>query len=198
VLKLVRTARKQAVEALNLAPGDTVIDMGTGTGANLPLLRDAVGPTGTVLGLDASPKMLNRARVRVREQEWENVDVLKGDIRDPPIKGPVDAICSAFVIMIYDEPRTLLESWADLVDGGTIANLYSGPSQRSYGPVVNAILQGDLRLFETSETVSEDRTKIAVLDRRGKRARAAMTDLASSTSHDEFVFGLLMLDVGRL
>lgn len=198
VLKLVRPARRQAVEALNLAAGDTVIDMGTGTGANLPLLRAAVGPTGTVLGLDASSKMLDRARVRVREQGWENVDVLKGDIRDPPLEGPVDAICSAFVAVIYDDPRTLLKAWADLVAGGTIANLYSGPSERRYAPAVNALLQGYLRLFDPGWEVGEDRRPIEVLGRRGDRARAAMTDLANSTTYEEFVLGLLKLDVGQL
>ncbi len=45
-------------------PGGTAIDVGCGTGRALPVLRDAVGPTGTVLGLDITPEMLAVAATR--------------------------------------------------------------------------------------------------------------------------------------
>lgn len=196
VLALVRPARRRAVTAMDLTPGDTVVDMGTGTGANLPLLRDAVGETGRVVGLDASPGMLARARDRIAEHGWENVSVLEGDVRDPPLDGPVDGICSAFVAVMYDDPRALLEPWADLVADGTMANLYSGPSRRTYAPAVNALLRGYLRVFEAGWEVGEDRTPVEVLARRGERVRAAMTELADSTSHEELALGLVKLDVG--
>lgn len=44
--------RRQAVSALNLKPGDTVVDIGCGTGLNFPLLHRAVGPEGTIIGGD--------------------------------------------------------------------------------------------------------------------------------------------------
>jgi SAM-dependent methyltransferase len=197
VLALVRPARQRAVEAMDLGAGDTVVDMGTGTGANLPLLRDAVGETGSVIGIDASPKMLQRARIRIANQGWENVSVLQGDIRDPPIEGPVDGICSAFVAVMYDDPRTLLEPWADLVESGAIATLYSGPSQGGYAPAVNAFLRGYLRVFEAGWDVEGDRTPIEVLTHRGERVRTTLTALADSTTHEEFAIGLVKLDVGR-
>ncbi len=57
--------RRAAVDALELQPGQTVLDLCTGTGLNLPLLAHAVGPAGTVVGIDFSPQMLQRAQKRV-------------------------------------------------------------------------------------------------------------------------------------
>lgn len=197
VLALVRPARRRAVEAMNLRAGDTVVDMGTGTGANLPLLRDAVGETGTVIGIDASPKMLHRARVRIAKLGWENVSVLQGDIRDPPIDGPVDGLCSAFVAVMYDDPRILLEPWADLVDSGAMATVYTGPSYRPYAPAVNALLRVYLRVFEAGWGVDGERTPSEVLSHRGEQVRTTITDIADSPTHEEFAMGLVKLDVGR-
>lgn len=61
-----RPGRVAGVEALRLRPGDTVLDVGCGTGLSLPLLSAAVGPSGRVIGLDASPRMLEVARRRAR------------------------------------------------------------------------------------------------------------------------------------
>ncbi len=55
-------ARRRAVAALGLKPGDTVLEIGAGTGRNFPYLVEAVGPSGTVIGVDASPGMLAEAR----------------------------------------------------------------------------------------------------------------------------------------
>jgi demethylmenaquinone methyltransferase/2-methoxy-6-polyprenyl-1,4-benzoquinol methylase len=59
-----RPGRAAGINALRLRPGDTVLDVGCGTGLSFPLLSDAVGPTGHVIGVDASPQMLAVARRR--------------------------------------------------------------------------------------------------------------------------------------
>lgn len=53
-----------AVAEAGLAAGWTVIDVGCGTGRAIPVLREAVGPSGRVMGLDLTPEMLDQARGR--------------------------------------------------------------------------------------------------------------------------------------
>lgn len=57
--------RRAAVDALQLQPDQTVLDLCTGTGLNLPLLAQAVGPSGRVIGVDFCPQMIKRAQRRV-------------------------------------------------------------------------------------------------------------------------------------
>lgn len=199
VLALVRPARRRTVERMALSPGDTVVDMGTGTGANLPVLSEAVGPEGTVIGIDVSPRMLARARARVDDAGLENVTLLEGDIRDPPIDGTVDGILSTFVVVMYADPAELVETWAGYLETGSLANLYAGPSDRAAAPVVNALLGLYLRLFEDGWDMGSDGpSPLAVLARRGRRARHALDGVASSCRHHAHLFGLVRSDVATL
>lgn len=197
VLDLVRPARRRAVAKLALSPGDTVVDMGTGTGANLPFLREAVGPEGEVIGIDVSPRMLQRARSLAEAEGWSNVTLVEGDIRDPPLDRPVDGVLSAFVVVMYADPGQLVETWARYLDDGAMANLYAGPSSRPSAPVVNRLLNLYLRAFEEGwDTAAEGSSPLEILAARGRRVRDAMAAHADRVEHDDQVFGLAQLDVG--
>lgn len=197
-LALVWRARAHAVAAMDLDPGDTVVDMGTGTGANLPHLRRAVGSRGRVIGIDVSPGMLAQARGRIGRQGWDNVGVLRGDVREPPIERPVDGIVSAFLAVMYDDVDRVIDTWADHVDRGAIANLYAGPSDRWYGGVSNGLLGAYLRTFEDGWLSPErDSSALDVIGERGERARSALAARADSVERQSHVFGLAHVDVGH-
>jgi ubiquinone/menaquinone biosynthesis C-methylase UbiE len=66
-----------ALRHLDPRPGEHVLDIGCGTGATLPALRDAVGADGLVAAVDYSPRML--ARARHRTDGWANVTVRRAD-----------------------------------------------------------------------------------------------------------------------
>ncbi|MCY7324807.1 MAG: methyltransferase domain-containing protein [Microbacteriaceae bacterium] len=74
-----RAGRVAGIDALRLQRGDIVLDLGCGTGLNLPLLLERVGTEGHVIGLDRSSSMLAVASDRVRSHGWSNVSLLEAD-----------------------------------------------------------------------------------------------------------------------
>ncbi len=74
-----RVGRERAVPALHLQEGSRVLDIGCGTGLNFPLLLDAVGPTGHVVGVDLSSEMLGVARRKTRNAPPGNVSLIEAD-----------------------------------------------------------------------------------------------------------------------
>lgn len=84
--------RRRAIETLNLTLGEHVFEVGCGTGNSFAAIRDAVGPNGTIVGLDTSRGMVRSACTRIHDASWQNVHVLRGDARRPPVAdGTFDA-----------------------------------------------------------------------------------------------------------
>ncbi len=103
--------RQRGIALLGLRPGDTVLDLGCGTGLNFALLVAAVGPTGTVIGLDRSANMLKVARSRVEENGWASVRLIEADATtfDPALvaadlpaaaHGHVDGVFSSYALSV--------------------------------------------------------------------------------------------------
>lgn len=68
-----------ALQYLDLRAGHTVLDVGCGSGAALPTLSGAVGPSGRVVGIDYSPRMLARAQAVVGRLDLQNVELRRAD-----------------------------------------------------------------------------------------------------------------------
>lgn len=71
-----------AVEALHLQKGDTVVEIGCGTGLNFSLLQDRIGPQGRIIGVDMTDAMLDQARARIAKHDWDNVELIQCDAGD--------------------------------------------------------------------------------------------------------------------
>jgi SAM-dependent methyltransferase len=106
-----------------LAPGDVVLDLGSGGGIDVLLSARRVGPTGKVYGLDMTDEMLELARRNQREAGIENVEFLKGHIEAIPLPdASVDVIISNCVINLSgDKRRVLAEAFRVLKPGGRFA-----------------------------------------------------------------------------
>jgi demethylmenaquinone methyltransferase/2-methoxy-6-polyprenyl-1,4-benzoquinol methylase len=95
--------RRRAVDRLGLTPGSTVIDVGCGTGLSFPLLVDAVGPAGHVIGIDQSEGMLAVARARIASAGWPNVELNRAPAGQAL---PADAVDAALLFFTHDILRT--------------------------------------------------------------------------------------------
>src|ERR1700760_2387308 len=70
---------------IDLRPGETVLDLGSGGGIDVLLSAKRVGPTGKAYGLDMTDEMLSLARENQRQAGVENVEFLKGQIEAVPL-----------------------------------------------------------------------------------------------------------------
>ena len=113
--------RRAVVEALPLQPGQVVLDVGCGTGLCCALLRDKVGPCGTVIGIEESPEMAAVAREHIAREGWRNVTVVQSPAQDARLEATADAALFCAVHDILQSPGALRNVLATLCPGAWVA-----------------------------------------------------------------------------
>lgn len=114
--------RRMTVDALHLSPGDTAVEIGCGTGVNLPRVRRAVGAEGRIVGVDMTPEMLARAQRRVEASGWENVELVRTDAAAYEFPPGCRGIFSTLALTLVPEYDSLIaRATAALAPGGRFA-----------------------------------------------------------------------------
>lgn len=106
--------RKRAVESLALCQGDTVVDIGCGTGLNFSHLQERVGPSGKIIGVDLTDAMLDQGAERVAAANWSNVELVKSDAANYDFPSGLDGILSTFAL-------TLVPEFDEVIRNGAVA-----------------------------------------------------------------------------
>jgi ubiquinone/menaquinone biosynthesis C-methylase UbiE len=129
--------RLRAIKRLGDIQGATVVDVGCGTGLSLPYLVNAVGPQGRVIGIDASPDMLDRSRRRIESAGWDNVELVEAFAHEWQPDTPVDAVlmCNVNQLLSSIEVVSNVVTW--LKPGGRIA-CAGGQKGRGLGGMVRS------------------------------------------------------------
>jgi len=76
--------RTRAIACLNLQPGDTVLDLGCGTGLSFEALIAQVGPRGHIVAVEQSADMAAVAHERIAQHGWGNTTLVQSSVEDMP------------------------------------------------------------------------------------------------------------------
>jgi demethylmenaquinone methyltransferase/2-methoxy-6-polyprenyl-1,4-benzoquinol methylase len=116
--------RRQAVAALALRPGDTVVELGCGTGLNFAMLQRLVGPSGRVIGVDLTDAMLAEAKRRVDRAGWTNVELVQADLAEYTCPDGVGGFLSTLALTLVPEFDAVIQTVSrKLRPGGRLAVL---------------------------------------------------------------------------
>ena len=192
----VAALRTAVVDALDPRPGDTVVEMGCGTGANLAALRDRVGPDGRVVGLDFASGPLRVARERAAR--WENVAVARADATRPPV-ARADRVLATFVVGMLAAPGAVVRSWVDrLAPGGRVALCdlarTTRPLARPFNPLFDAVVALSAPPGTRERTGDPART----LDRRVVAAHRAVLDATRPVARETRAAGFARVVAGAV
>ena len=182
------------------AAGETVIEMGCGTGANLPFLREHVGPTGRVVGIDIAGPLIDRARRRAGE--YDNVSVVRADATTMPVRA-ADAVLATFVCGLFEDPAAVVDRWCDLVGpGGRVtlldATASDDPLGRPFNPLFNSFVAAGSPSGDLRDVLYAPFGGTQALSRRVDAARAALAARTVERRYDEFGLGFVGLLSGTV
>src|SRR3989449_4611839 len=105
-----------------LAPGERVLDLGSGAGTDSLVAAQMVGPEGHVTGIDMTPEMLAKARAAAAEMDAANVEFVESEAEQLPFPdASFDVVISNGVIdLIPDKEAVFAEIFRVLIPGGRI------------------------------------------------------------------------------
>ncbi len=123
-------ARARAIELLDLQPGERVLDVACGTGANFALIERRIGAAGELVGLDLTPEMLDRAHARIARQDWQNIRLQQADVcaaGREQLDEPFDAaVCTLGLSVIPDWQGAWEVMKSSIRPGGRLAIMDAG------------------------------------------------------------------------
>jgi demethylmenaquinone methyltransferase/2-methoxy-6-polyprenyl-1,4-benzoquinol methylase len=180
--------RREAIQALRLRPGDTVVEIGCGTGLNFPLIQQAIGPEGRIVGIDLTDAMLTQAQRRIEAKGWRNVDLVEADALSFHFPAGVNAILSAFALSLVPECGSVItRASTALAPGGRCVVLDLKVPNRAPDWLVRALLP-IVRPFVVTEDV--------IARRPWNVIRTAMRASLIDCAWVELFFGFAFLSAG--
>ena len=181
--------RKQAISDLGLKAGDTVVDIGCGTGLNFPLLYRAVGPRGTIIGVDLSDAMLAQARQTAEAMQWANVQLVCADASQFDFPPRVNAVLSTYALTLVPGPeRVISKATEALTPGGRLVVL--DMAWPRYSPLWWRHILFFLRSYGVTEEVLRRRPWDVV--------QKAMEECLNDVTRRKFWFGFFYLASGAV
>jgi ubiquinone/menaquinone biosynthesis C-methylase UbiE len=118
---------RRLVDHIQIVPGARVLDVATGTGAVLIPAAEVIGDSGQVIGIDLSPRMIDRARGEIHQSGFRNAEVLVADAETLPFPNEsFDLVLCSFAIFLFSNLElSLAEFHRVLRSAGRVGFVYS-------------------------------------------------------------------------
>jgi SAM-dependent methyltransferase len=152
----------------DLHEGETVLDLGSGAGADVLISARRVGATGEAIGLDMTDEMLELARANAAQAGVANVRFIKGYIEDIPLPtASVDVVISNCVINLAADKRTVIAEAARVLRAGgrlAVSDVLADPDmdaatradmQRWTGCIAGALTEHEFRAALTAAGLTD-------------------------------------------
>ncbi|OBI42356.1 class I SAM-dependent methyltransferase [Mycobacterium sp. E796] len=143
---------EHALRLAGLRPGMRVLDIGSGPGDVSFVAARLVGPTGSVLGVDAAPAMVELARTRAAEKGLATVRFTQASIDAIALDEPVDAVVGRLILMHLPDPAATLRRLSSLVRPGGVIAFAEIDITRARSvpelPLFSQVIAGIVRAFE--------------------------------------------------
>ncbi|TYT63976.1 class I SAM-dependent methyltransferase [Natrialba swarupiae] len=140
--------REAAIDELGLESGDRVLDVGCGPGVNFERIRHDVGGDGTVVAVDYSPEMVEKARDRIDRHGWDNVEVRRADATTVEFEERFDAAVATLSMSVMPDVREAVENvHRHLGPGAPLAVIDIGPVPEGPARIANPFLRRFLRWY---------------------------------------------------
>lgn len=186
-LVFVKPLRAKAVALLALTPGARVLDLGCGPGGSFPYLRQAVGPSGAVVGVEISPEVAVNARRRVGRHGWGNVHVVEAAAATVALSGTFDGALMFGAPDVYASADALDNVLPHLRPNARVVLFGAKTSRRRAGWVLNPLLRAVFPTLSFRTTPVPDDEPWRLLSTR-----------LHSLTVEEYCFGWLFLAAGSL
>lgn len=183
----IKPLRAKAVALLALPSGSRVLDLGCGPGGSFPYLREAVGPSGEVVGVEISPEVVVNARRRVGRHGWDNVQVVEAAAATVALSGTFDGALMFAAPDVYASQEALDNILPRLRPNARVVIFGAKTSRRRMGSVPNALLRSLVPKLSFRTTPVPDDEPWRLLSMR-----------LQSLTIEEYFFGLLFLAAGSL
>lgn len=120
----VQAYRRKAIQNLHVDTGDTVVDLGCGTGLNFGFLQEKVGLEGKIIGVDLSTKMLEQAESRANKNGWDNVELVQSDMAEFQLPNQTDGVLSTLAITMSPDYNDIIQYMSTSLKSGKRMSIF--------------------------------------------------------------------------